>query len=58
MKKLSFNCGDRVNIMGKLRLESAIVCQHIDTTDEKMKVRIVMEDGKVMNKAVGKLIKR
>jgi len=58
MKRMSFSCGDKVSIQGKIRMESAIVCQSIDTTNEKMKVRIVMEDGKVVEKPVGKLTKR
>ena len=58
MKRMSFSCGDKVNIQGKLRLETAIVCESVDTTDENLKVRIVTEDGKVINKAVGELTKK
>ena len=45
-------------VHGKTRIESAIVCQHIDTKDEKMKVRVLTESGKVVDKPVGKLTKR
>lgn len=58
MRKKSFSCGDRVSFMGKLRLEKAIICESINTTDEKVKVRIVTEDGKVVDKPVGKITKR
>ena len=58
MRKMSFSCGDRVMIQGKLRMENAIVCRSIDTTDEKMKIRVIMEDGSVAEKLVGKLNKR
>lgn len=58
MKRMSFSCGDKVNVQGKLRIETAIVCESVNTTDEKLKVRIVTEDGKVISKAVGKLTKK
>jgi hypothetical protein len=58
LKKLSFDCGDKVYVQGKRRIENGIVCQSINTTDEKLKIRIVMEDGKVTNKPIGKIVKR
>ena len=58
MKKMSFSCGDKVYVQGKRRTENGIVCQSIDTTNEKLKIRIVMEDGKVTNKPIGKIRKR
>ena len=58
MKMMSFSCGDKVSIQGKNRIEKGIVCQYIETTDEKMKVRVVTEDGNVIEKAVGAITKR
>lgn len=58
MKRISFSCGDKVYVQGKNRVENGIVCQSIDTIDESLKVRVVMEDGKVIDKIIGKITKR
>lgn len=58
MKKISFICGDKVYVQGKTRLENGIVCQSVDTTDKKLKVRVVMEDGKVSEKSVSNITKK
>ena len=55
---MSFSCGDKVSIRNNNRMENCIVCESIDTTDEKVKVRVVTENGKVADKAVGTITKR
>ena len=57
MKAFNFDCGDKVKFQGKLVIENAIVCKHINTTDETMKVRVVIENRKIVDKAVGLLIR-
>ena len=58
MKRISFSCGDKVYVQGKSYIENGIVCQSIDTIDETLKVRVVMENGRVVDKVVGKITKR
>ena len=55
---MSFSCGDKVSIRNNNRMENCIVCESIDTTDEKVKVRVVTENGKVTDKAIGTITKR
>jgi len=58
MRRMSFSCGDKVSIRNNNRMENCIVCESIDTTDEKVKVRVVTENGKVTDKAIGTITKR
>lgn len=57
MKRRVFSCGDRVYVINKNdRRENGIVCASVDTTNEKTKVRVVMENGSVMERPVDKII--
>lgn len=58
MKKMSFSCGEKVYIQTKTRTENGIVCRDISTVDKMDTVRVIMENGKVVETTIGKIIKR
>jgi len=58
MKRVTFSCGDRIYIKIKTHSQNGLICESVDTIDEKVKVRVVMENGKVAEMAVGKITKR
>jgi hypothetical protein len=58
MKRISFDCGDKIFIKSKKGFQKGIICNSINTINENQRVRVVMETGEVSEKAIKDIIRR